>query len=341
MKHLKHILEFACFLLGIALFILVIKSVELGPLKNIFLSLHGLGWLVFVLYPFMCAWDVAAWKAVFSKRWHPQIKFWDLFTIRLAGEAVNNITPVIDVGGEPLKVVLVSNRFEIPKKSALAAGIIGRTALFLAEIYFVVLGLALSFFILPLPWEWKWALFITVLVFIILIALFIFAQKKGLFVTFIEWLDYLQFDPKLFERFHIPFKQIDEEISSFYSTEEKGFKKAVFLHTLGWISGGVEMFFIFQIIGSPVSFVQAMMLESLLQLVRLASFFIPGNLGAQEGGLAFFVQLMGAHPAYGVAASLLKRARQILWTGIGFAIWGLYQLLWLKDSQENVENSSF
>ena len=100
------------------------------------------------------------------------------------------------------------------------------------------------------------------------------------------------------------------------------------------------MYFMLQLLGVPVSLVQAVMLESLLQLVRTASFFIPGNLGTQEAGLAFFIQLLGYHPALGVAASLLKRARQIVWTGIGFAIWGGYQLIHIRENIENKEKDN-
>ena len=91
----------------------------------------------------------------------------------------------------------------------------------------------------------------------------------------------------------------------------------------------------FHMVGVPLSLLQAVMLESLLQLVRTASFFIPANLGTQEGGLAFFAQLLGFHPALGVAVSLLKRLRQLLWTGIGFTIWGMYQLLRIKAGLVN------
>jgi hypothetical protein len=50
------------------------------------------------------------------------------------------------------------------------------------------------------------------------------------------------------------------------------FTAAFVLHLAGWAAGGVEMFFIFRILGCPITFFQAIILESLLQLVRLTSF---------------------------------------------------------------------
>ena len=337
MKHFKHTLEGVFFIAGMVLFGLVIQSVEPSRLSVLSSALSAKGWLVFAFYPFMCSWDVMGWKSVFAEVHRSKIRFRDLFTIRLAGEAVNNVTPIVDVGGEPLKVVLASKRFGIPKKSCLDSVIIGKTAIFLAEIFFVAAGVVLSFFLLPMPGQWRWGLVAGVCVFGLLVMFFIFAQKRGLFETFIQWLDVFEFDPRLFERFHIPFQQIDDEIVSFYSSEKGRFRTAVLFHTAGWFAGSVETYFMFHLLGVPVSLIQAVMLESLLQLIRTASFFIPANLGTQEAGLAFLVQALGYHPALGVAASLLKRIRQVLWTGAGFAVWGAYQLIYLKANAGNKE----
>ncbi len=340
MKNLKWVIEVFFFILGLALFGLVIKSSEPERLREIFMALHGSEWAVFGIYPFMCLWDVAAWKMVFAGPFRVRLKLPDLFAIRLAGEAVNNITPVIDIGGEPLKVVLVSRRFEIPKRKSLAAGVIGRTALLAAEIIFMVLGLFCSFFWLPLPFEWRFGTLVVIFVFAAVVWFLIFAQKKGLFVTFIRWLGFFQFDPELFKRLHIPLKEVDDDVSSFYATEKHQFHRAVLFHTIGWISGCVEMYFMFRIVGAPVSLWEALILESVLQTVRTASFFIPANLGTQEAGLAFLIQAAGYHPALGVAVSLLKRLRQIIWVAIGFAIWGLYRTFVPKEISENDATSS-
>ena len=108
-------------------------------------------------------------------------------------------------------------------------------------------------------------------------------------------------------------------------SQRKRFCAAVVLNGMGWVFGGIETYFFCRLIGLDISLVQSVMLESLLQLVRTASFFVPLNLGAQEGGLAFFMGAMGYAPVAGVGLSLLKRFRQIVWTAVGFGIWGFYR----------------
>ena len=333
MKHFKKALELGFFVLGVALFVWVVRSVEPGRLKMILPALAGWGWLVFAIFPAIFCLNVQAWKYTFARVWEAKLPFLGLYTLRLAGEAVNNITPVADIGGEPLKVVITSRRFDIPKTITFASVVIDRTALFTAQTLFSVLGLALSFPMLALPREWTAVFLLTLSLSAIFIIFFITAQRKGLFMTFIQWLDFFQFDPDRFERFQLSFQKADEEIASFYAEAKNTFGLAVLLHTLAWTLGSLETYFMFQILQSPITLAQAVMLESLLQLVRSTTCFIPAGLGTQEGGLGFFAQLLGYHPAIGVAASLLKRIRQVIWTAIGFTIWGIYQLVHLKGNQ--------
>jgi hypothetical protein len=116
------------------------------------------------------------------------------------------------------------------------------------------------------------------------------------------------------------------DISRYYSIHRERFWTAVPLNILGWVFGGVEMYFFCRILHVDISVLEAVMLEALLQLIRTGSFFIPGNLGAQEGGLAFFMGQMGFEPVLGVGLSLLKRFRQIVWTAAGFLVWVILKI---------------
>ena len=53
------------------------------------------------------------------------------------------------------------------------------------------------------------------------------------------------------------------------------------------------------------------MLESLIQAVRSAAFFMPGALGVQEGGLILLGAVVGLGPEVALALSLIKRIREL------------------------------
>jgi hypothetical protein len=295
---LKRYIQIFLFLAGIALFGGVILSTDFQKLKVTLSAISFSNYWIFLFYAFMCIWDMLGWKAVFPNSSKAKVKIPKLYFVRLAGEAVNNVTPILDVGGEPLKVFMASELFGISKKESAASVVVARTALMVSELLFVVIGLGVALFSLNLEWDWIRGLGLSVLVFALVCGLFILWQKKNLDIY---------------------------EIGVFYAGEKKRFYISIFYHFIGWTVGGLEMWLMFRALGVPISIAQGIMLESLLQLVRLGSFFIPANLGAQEAGLGLFVRLLGYDPVLGIAVSLLKRLRQILWTLVGFGIWGIYQ----------------
>ncbi|MBI4971711.1 MAG: flippase-like domain-containing protein [Candidatus Omnitrophica bacterium] len=327
---MKRILQAFLFIIGIVLFAFVIKAVGFERLTVIFPALAGWGWTVFLFYLFMCFWDVLGWRILFDHQWIKKLNLWKLYWIRMVGEAVNNITPFIDVAGEFLKVVLVEKQLHVAKKSAVAAGVMSRSALLFAEIIFVVAGLAFASFVPSVPGILRVALIAAFIFCIAAGVLLIRTQKKGLFMTLISWVEHFGIDPKIFIRFHTSLQVIDLEIAKFYRHEVGRLWVSIGLHLIGWVSGGFEIFFMLRLLGVEVSLFEAVILESMIQLICTASFFIPGNLGVQEGGLALILGVMGVQPSLGVALSLMKRARQIIWTGIGFFVWGIFQLNDLK-----------
>jgi len=328
---MKRILQIALFLVGIILFAFVIKAVGWQKLDVIFPALSGWGWLVFLIYPFMCFWDVLGWRELFDHQWSKKLKLWELYWIRMAGEAINNITPFIDVAGEFLKVVLVEKRLGISKKGALAAGVMCRSALLFAEIIFVVLGLAFAGLVAPIPNELRGGLLIALILIVVVALLLVRTQKKGLFITLLGLFERFGIDPKIFSRFHTSLQVVDVEIAKFYSHEAKRLWLAIGFHFLGWVSGGIEIFFMLRLLGVEATLFEGIILEALIQSMRTASFFIPGNLGVQEGGLALILGIMDVQPSLGVVLSLMKRARQFIWTSIGFMVWGIFQLLELRS----------
>lgn len=287
--------EILFFAIGLVLFWLVIRATGFSNILFQLRQAQLSAWPVFLIYPIVSLWDTAAWKLVFNPSWDEAIKIHELFVIRLAGEAVNNITPFLDIGGEPLKVYLVSKRFGVPASQAISAGLIAKTTLIASETVFILFGFGFFLFFIPLPYEWRIIFGITFFFLAVILALLFLIQIKS------------------------------DMTRSFYSTEKKRLWDAFSLNLASWVLGSVETYFFFRILGASLSFDQAILIEATVQFVRVASFFIPGNLGAQESGLAFFSQVLGLGAPAGIAVSLLKRLRQVIWTAVGFGIWGFYQ----------------
>ncbi len=73
--------------------------------------------------------------------------------------------------------------------------------------------------------------------------------------------------------------------------------------------------------GRPIGISEAVMIEAVLQLVRSVTFFIPGNLGSQEGAYVLFgVALTGTAASVGLAAAFVRRIRELILLLLGFGI---------------------
>jgi hypothetical protein len=51
--------------------------------------------------------------------------------------------------------------------------------------------------------------------------------------------------------------------------------------------------------------------------IKGGTFFIPGSLGAQDGGNLLLLQAFGYSDVTGITFALLRRFRELVWIGIG------------------------
>jgi putative membrane protein len=104
---------------------------------------------------------------------------------------------------------------------------------------------------------------------------------------------------------------VDTAVHAMY--RERGKVAASFaLSLIGWLVGTGEVWLALRLLGHPVDWADALMLESLGQAIRGAAFAIPGSLGVQEGGYLLLAHLIGLPPEAALALSLAKRARELL-----------------------------
>lgn len=329
------VIQILLFAAGLALFGHVLLSSNPQALLDILLANKAGILIILVVYPFFFLWGVLAWRSVFAEEPRSQTTLIELFFIRLAGEAVNFVTPILDVGGEPLKVLLAHKRFEISRGAGLSSVVMDRSAQFIAQLGYMGIGLLLALIFIPLPAEWHWIFWIGLSIMGIVTTLMILLQKKGFFTLVIEWIESLGILPRFLHKLKVPLRKVDDDIAAFYRLRKSQIRAALIFHSLGWISLSMETYLICRVLDIPISFMQAFVLEAIIQLVRTASFFIPGNLGVQESSMAYLFSTLGHSPAQGLAASLLRRIRQLVWNGIGYGVWGVYQVLGIRDESDN------
>lgn len=83
------------------------------------------------------------------------------------------------------------------------------------------------------------------------------------------------------------------------------------LHFCAWLFNSVGTWIAFRLIGVHVDVAAVIAIESLVYATRSAAFIVPNALGVQEGAYAVLAPLFGVGAEFGLAVSLLKRARDI------------------------------
>ncbi|MBF0254432.1 MAG: flippase-like domain-containing protein [Candidatus Omnitrophica bacterium] len=321
-----HLLQLAMFAAGLALLGWVFSWVHLSNLRAALTDLGPWAWALPSVYLFMTVWDIWGWRIIFEEQDRGLMRFKSLFLIHTACQAVNNITPFVDVGGEFLKMRLVSRRFGLPNERVLSSILIQRTMLFVSENFFWALGLVPVFFVWDVSGRLRMILLAGAALFTAMGAALLWVQTKGIFMTLLGGFRIIGIDPEFIRKTGTTLAGTDEAIRAFYTARGRRWIASLALHFLGWVSGGLEVYWIFRLLGHPIGMAEAVTIEALIQLIRTVSFYVPGNLGVQEGALALLAQWMGLHPSAGVMVSLLKRYRHLTWTLIGFGIWFMIEL---------------
>ena len=96
------------------------------------------------------------------------------------------------------------------------------------------------------------------------------------------------------------------------------------LHLAAWIASALGTWIAFRLIGVRIDLASVMAIESLVYATRSAAAFVPNALGVQEAAYAVLAPLFGIGAEFGLAVSLLKRARDIalgvpillIWQGV-------------------------
>jgi hypothetical protein len=105
-----------------------------------------------------------------------------------------------------------------------------------------------------------------------------------------------------------------------YRREWRSFLLSAGFHFAGRPISALEAFLILSALGLPASLVAATVIEAFGSGVRFATFFVPASLGALEGANAGAFGALGWTATAGLAFSVGRRARQVVWIGVGVVI---------------------
>lgn len=299
---------------GVLLFVGVIS--QLGPEKILNVVLGMKGWFIPVLLNTLL-WNLsytAAWRSCFDNLAHT-IPFLHLLKVKICGEAVNLMTPLGFIAGDPVRVLLLQKH--LGSSTRFASVLVDRLINALATLSFVLTGIVVAFsksVLFESPYRWGivgiYIVVISALIFVIvelvrgkgLIRIQRFLVRHG-FRRFHKMQDYLL--------------RMNEDLQGFAGGGVKPLLKSFVFHLIGRVLGVFEIAIIFTYLTGAPHLILALMLTALTSMTHFIFSFIPGGFGIVETLYSRFFSYFSMDPVLGVSMQLIRRGRAFFWIGVG------------------------
>jgi uncharacterized protein (TIRG00374 family) len=310
-------------LAGTALLAFVVSQTDLGEvwqqlrdvgpagvvaLFGIFLASHA---------ALAASWMLTLPEAQPGPRW-----LFRLWRVLMVGSAIESVTPLGSLGGDPVKAILLKRHYGIRYTHASASLVLHRMSDLFAQILFIAIGLALLYRTGVLPPAYRIAAGAGLAVFALAIAAFLLAQTQRGFSRMRGWLERGRLGRRLGQRAVSALdgvRQVEDRLVSFYRARRGRLALAVLLAFGEWTGNALAVWLAVNLLGHPIGLTDALVIEAFLALVRSMFFFVPGDVGTQEAAQVLICGAVTGSPETGLALAALRRARDLSWI-----LWGLF-----------------
>jgi len=308
--------------LAVGVALLVVMIVEAGPARLLAGALRvGPSFLLVLAVSFSWfALNTWGWRLAFAAQDpEPPPGAWPLFGAYLAAEAVNNVTPLMALGGEPLKVALLSPRVAAERSVAAVVG--DNVVHAITAPLFMLGGLALGWAAFDLERGlWLRLLAATAAIGLLALAAWLAACRGA--VGGLVRLVARRFREGAGATLGAKADRVDALTSSFLGGGWR-FWASIALHLAGRTMGAVEAWIIVTALGVPFSLAGAVFVIAVAHVaVNLAFSIVPSQLGVQEAAAYLLFAAVGLDPASGVTLMLVRRVRGFVWIAVGLLLAG-------------------
>ncbi len=290
--------------------------------KELWHELNSLGW---GLIPFMAGEGIA--EMIHTLGWRHclagparSLSWFQLFRIRMAGYAINYLTPTAALGGEVTKTTLLARTCGV---SQAATGVlIGKVCFAFAHLVFVAIGTLVIVRTVHLPKPVWVSLFMSGMLVAGGVFVFLLLQKYGKLGALARWLVQKGIGGRTLVKAAESLTAVDRELLAFYRDRPADLCFAVCWHLAGYSVGIFQTWLFLNLLQPPASWGVAAAIWFIGMWFDLLTFAIPMNMGSLEGSRVLSLKLLGFGAPLGLAYGLALRFAQICWAAAGLAFYG-------------------
>jgi len=262
-----------------------------------------------------------AWTKCFEAPYF--LRFGDAFAARVMGDALGNIIPLASVAvSEPSKAAFVTNR--VPLLANLSALALENIFYSLSVALFIFSGTLALLLAFPLKPALRYASFATLVVIILIVPLgYLIIRKQWKFLSGSMSILHGRGLGRTWMEKAIPrARTLEDRIYGFYKRNSNRLLLIVALEMCFHLAGVLEIYttlwFISDILAPTL--LTAFILESVNRVINVIFKFIPFRLGVDEAGTGMLAKALGFTQAIGAALAIVRKARDVFWTGVGVAL---------------------
>lgn len=258
--------------------------------------------------------NTAGWRFAILRR--PRtLRFPQLFAARIAGEAVDYITPAAQIGGSLISASMVRHRLSMG--AALASVTVASLTQAVGQIFFIALALALTIHLLPVASGYFWPVTAGFAIAIALTWAFYLVQVRQPFSRLMRAAQRLDLAHLGGDGAQRSAAQADSILIEFYSHHRGRLALSCASYFAAWCVGPIEIYILLHLLNQPVTIGTAILIEAMGLILERVTFLIPAKLATREGGKALIVTLLGYPPEIGFVVGLLRHVKELIWVLIG------------------------
>ena len=304
--------------LGLALFAYFVKKAGVGQIADGITRLGAGFLLIIAISSVRHIVRSLAWSLCVEGPY--RLRFWDAFRARLMGDAIGNVLPFASfVISEPAKPALIRDR--VPLMAGLSALAIENIFYGLSVAVFICSGMVALLLSFSLPQGLRLASIITLIIILIAVALGTLFIRKQL--RFISGTTRFFHRRGLNEKWVEKGRTLEDRIYGFYQRNGARFLPILLLEACFHLAGICEIYVTLSFISpqQPPTFLTAFILESVNRHDPAVAFkFIPLRMGVDEAGTGKVSKVLLFAEATGVTLAIVRKARDVFWSGVGMAL---------------------
>ena len=245
--------------------------------------------------------NAMAWHFAFAPGDARVVPFGELVRLRVAGDAVNYLTPTATLGGEVARTAMLRAGLD-PGVGAVSV-IVAKATQTLAQALFITAGLVLVasqwLSLAAVPSAMPWTIVGTVLG-----ALGLYALRSW-WRAGAAWAWQHVFGTRVVE---------------FVRRHPQRVALSTAMFALGYAWGIFEAYWICRFLGLPVAIITAVAIEVLSITVDGMLFVVPAKIGTQEGGKVAVFAALGLPLPLGLAFGIARHVRELAWAALGILL---------------------